>query len=82
MIGWLGQIYRAADEGLYVSGDSPDAADIKDALEPIADPRRAIEERAISVTMEHLASPSMGYAVKDVGKHESYDIHATKTDAS
>jgi hypothetical protein len=37
---WLGQIYRAADEGLYVPGDSPDVADIEDALETIADPLR------------------------------------------
>ncbi|WP_081288276.1 MrcB family domain-containing protein [Mycobacterium asiaticum] len=27
IIGWLGQIHRAADEGLYVPGDSPDVAD-------------------------------------------------------
>lgn len=94
--GWLGDIYRAADEGLYVPGDSPEVADIEDALESIADPikqrkaagarltaaeRRVIEERAVLVTMEHFASPSMGYAVKDVGKVESYDIRATKGSA-
>jgi hypothetical protein len=96
IIGWLGQIYRAADEGLYVPGDSPDVADIEEALETIADPlrsrtgkgprltaaeRRVIEERAVLLTMEHFASPAMGYAVRDVGKNESYDIHATKADA-
>jgi hypothetical protein len=92
-IEWLGQIYRAADEGLYVPGDSPDIADIENALETIADPRkprkrdgprltaverRAIEEHAVAMTKQHLESEPMGYAVKDVGKSMSYDLHATK----
>jgi hypothetical protein len=89
--GWLGQVYRAGDEGLYVPGDAPDVADIEEALEEITHPqrkkkgprltgpeRRAIELRAVEVTMEHFESGEMGYQVKDVGDRESYDVHATK----
>jgi hypothetical protein len=87
----LGQVYRATDEGLYVPGDAPDVADIEEALEEITHPqrkrkgprlsgpeRRAIELRAVEVTMEHFKSEGMGYQVKDVGDKESYDVHATK----
>jgi Protein NO VEIN, C-terminal len=92
-IAWLGQIYRAADEGLYVPGDSPDVADIENALETIADPRkprkrtgprlsaverRVIEQHAVTLTTAHFESASMGYMVEDVGKTESYDLRATK----
>ena len=92
-IEWLGHIYRAADEGLYVPGDSPDVADIETALETIADPRkprkrggprltaaerRVIEEHAVAVVKERFESEPMGFDVEDVGKRESYDLHATK----
>jgi hypothetical protein len=94
--GMLGEIYRAADEGLYVPGDSPDIADIETALQIIADPRnassrgglrltaaerRVIEEHAVGVAKRHLESESWGFAVEDVGKIESYDLHAVKDGA-
>lgn len=90
---WLGDIYRA-DRGLYAPGDSPEVADATGAAEIIADPRKrkgggfaprltvaqrkAIELRAVEVTTNHFTAPGMGYAVKDVGDKESYDLHATK----
>ncbi len=91
-IEWLGSIYRAADEGLYVPGDSPDVADIERSLSTIARPRtaprragprltaaerRAIEEHAVALTKQ-LFESDMGYAVEDVGKSESYDLRAVK----
>lgn len=92
VMGWLGEVYRAADEGLYVPGDSPEVADMEDILETISRPRtpkkgvgprlsaaerRVIEERAVQVVTEHFTS-ELGYAVQDVGKKQSYDLHATK----
>lgn len=89
---WLSTIYRAADEGLYVPGDSPEIADMERSLESIARPRtprqrngprlsaverRVIEEHAVQIVIGHLES--LGYEVEDVGLRESYDLHATKS---
>lgn len=41
-----------------------------------ADERKAVEERAVKVTRE--CFDAMGFKTKDVGKTESYDVHATK----
>lgn len=92
-IGWLGDVYRAGDEGLTVPGDSPDVADVEQAIIAIADPqrkrkgprltgaeRRAIELRAVQVTRQYFESTHMGYLTKDVGDKESFDILATKSD--
>ncbi|WP_457062560.1 MrcB family domain-containing protein [Mycobacteroides abscessus] len=90
-IGWLGEVYRAGDEGLTVPGDSPELADIEQAIIAIAEPqrkpkgprltsaeRRVIEKRAVTVTREHFESAALGYITKDVGDKESYDILAIK----
>jgi hypothetical protein len=92
-IEWLGDVYRAGDEGLTVPGDSPEIADIEQAVFAIADPqrkrkgprltgaeRRVIEQRAVVVTREHFESALMGYTTKDVGDKESFDILAIKSD--
>ena len=70
-----------------------DVTDIEIALQTIADPRkprrptgprlsaverRVIEQHAVTLTMQHFESESMGYVVEDVGKTESYDLRATK----
>jgi hypothetical protein len=92
-IGWLRDVYRAGDEGLTVPGDSPEVADIEQAISAIAEPqrkrkgprltgaeRRVIEKRAVLVTREHFESAAMGYMTKDVGDKESFDVLATKGD--
>lgn len=70
-------------------GDSAEVADAMAAVESVSNPRRkfgrrftaeenaAIEERAVHVTREHFED-ELGYATEDVGKRESYDVHATK----
>lgn len=88
---WLSEIYQAAEEGLYVPGDSPDIADTEHLLDSIARPRtplkrsgprlsaaerRVIEGHAVLTVIAHLES--LGYEVDDVGLRESYDLHATK----
>lgn len=93
VMSWLGQVYRASDEGLYIPGDSPEVADIEKTLETIARPRkpqrstglrlsaaerRVIERYAVQVTSAHFEAEHLGYAVEDVGQRESYDLHATK----
>jgi hypothetical protein len=71
------------------AGESPAVEDAIAAVEAVSNPRRkfgrrltaeenaAIEERAVVVTREHFED-ELGYATEDVGKHESYDLHATK----
>lgn len=96
VMAWLGEVYRASDEGLYVPGDSPEIADVERSLETIARPqtprkrsgprltateRRVIEEHAVQMVTAHFESEPMGYAVEDVGLRESYDLHATKADS-
>jgi hypothetical protein len=39
---------------------------------------RVIDEHAVILTKEHFQSESRGYVVEDVGKTESYDLHAIK----
>ncbi|MHA3020460.1 MrcB family domain-containing protein [Mycobacterium sp. BMJ-28] len=90
---WLSEIYEAADEGLYVPGDSPEIADTERSFESVARPRtpskrstprlsaierRVIEEHAVQTVITHLESTDQGYEVKDVGLRESYDLHSTK----
>lgn len=89
---WLGAVYREADLGLQVPGDSPEVADTERALLEVAEPRKpvatpprltaierkAIEEYAVAVTVEHFKSPNLGFDVKDVGATKSYDLHATR----
>jgi hypothetical protein len=85
---WLGRIYELGDEGLYVPGNSPEVADGVSAIDAINTPRRqrkrlrlsaaenkAIERRAVEVTRAHFEK--LGYATKDVGLTESYDVHAS-----
>ncbi|GJP28263.1 hypothetical protein NJB18091_10120 [Mycobacterium marinum] len=90
---WLSEIYKAADEGLYIPGDSPEIADVERSLETIARPRKSskrsgprltaierhvIEEHAVQTVIAHLEADPLGYEVEDVGLRQSYDLHATK----
>ena len=68
---------------------SPEVVEAVAAVEAVANPRRktgrrtltraesvAIEERAVEVVREHFEKV-LRYNTKDVGKSESYDVHAT-----
>jgi hypothetical protein len=68
---------------------SPEVSDAIAAVESVSNPRRkfgrrftaeenaAIEERAAVVTREYFET-ELGYETVDVGKHESYDVRASK----
>lgn len=93
VMAWLGDIYRASDEGLLVPGDSPEVADVMHSIASIVRPqarsrssgprlssaeRRVIEQHAVGVATAHFESAAMGYVVEDVGLYESYDLYAKK----
>lgn len=71
---------------------APEVADVVSAVEQFVNPRRkfgrrfsaaenkAIEEQAVKVVRKHYEEV-LGYATKDVGATESYDVHATKGDS-
>lgn len=72
------------------AASSPEMTEAVAAVERVANPRRktgrsiltraesvAIEDRAVELTREYLEQ-HYGYATEDVGKTESYDVHATK----
>lgn len=87
---WLGALYRAETAGIPVPGEvPPEVLDAEQAIEraagrpgkragfrlSVAD-KKAIEEYAVAVATAHLEG--LGYAVKDVGAKESYDLDATR----
>jgi hypothetical protein len=87
----VGRTYSVPDENgqIRLRNTSPEVADAFAAVEEVSNPRRkfgrrfsavenkAIEERAVRVTRDHLEQ-HLGYATEDVGATRSYDIHATK----
>lgn len=86
---WLGRIYQLDDDGLYVPRNSPEVADTVTAIAAVAAPRRAsrrnrlsaseskaVEQHAVDCARAHFEA--LGYATKDVGATESYDVHARK----
>lgn len=92
MIGLLGRLYLAEESTLQMPGDPP--PEVVDALTEavaVASPRRkrprmilshaerlAVERRAVDVATQYLEE--QGYAVKDVGAQQSYDLDARRGD--
>lgn len=86
---WLSTIYERSENALDVPGEpAPEVADAETAIAINAGKKsrrgqgfrlstaekRAVEQRAVDVVSEHLVST--GFAVKDVGLKESYDLDA------
>jgi len=89
---WVDQLEELWSNHLAALGrnGSPEVSDAIAAVESVSNPRRkflrrrltaeenaAIEERAVVVTRKHFED-ELGYKTEDVGKRESYDVHATK----
>ncbi|GAA0953605.1 MrcB family domain-containing protein [Actinocorallia libanotica] len=90
MAGLLGVVYRAEDDAAYVPGDTPPevvevevaAARAAGRRRPVhaqrqgrglnAEERKAVELHGVRLATEHFQSE--GWAVKDVGATESYDL--------